>query len=130
VSDYTIKSIDDMDTFYRGLFRRARGELGVQSFGMAVVDLERGTDDHPEHEHEAAGQEEVFIVLRGSGTMEIDGESFELDPETMVRVGPASKRRIRPGSDGIRLVAIGGVPGQAYEAPGYTDVGAPDPLDS
>lgn len=130
MSDYTIKSIDDMDTFYRGLFRRARGELGVQSFGMAVVDLERGTDDHPEHEHEAAGQEEVFIVLRGSGTMEIDGESFELDPETMVRVGPASKRRIRPGSDGIRLVAIGGVPGQAYEAPGYTDVGAPDPLDS
>jgi mannose-6-phosphate isomerase-like protein (cupin superfamily) len=130
VSDYTIKSIDDMDTFYRGLFRRARGELGVQSFGMAVVDLERGTDDHPEHEHEAAGQEEVFIVLRGSGTMEIDGESFELDPETMVRVGPASKRRIRPGTDGIRLVAIGGVPGQAYEAPGYTDVGAPDPLDS
>lgn len=130
MSDYTIKSIDDMDTFYRGLFRRARGELGVQSFGMAVVDLERGTDDHPEHEHEAAGQEEVFIVLRGSGTMEIDGESFELDPETMVRVGPASKRRIRPGTDGIRLVAIGGVPGQAYEAPGYTDVGAPDPLDS
>lgn len=130
MSDYTIKSIDDMDTFYRGLFRRARGELGVQSFGMAVVDLERGTDDHPEHEHEAAGQEEVFIVLRGSGTMEIDGESFDLDPETMVRVGPASKRRIRPGTDGIRLVAIGGVPGQAYEAPSYTDVGAPDPLDS
>ncbi|MEJ7826373.1 MAG: cupin domain-containing protein [Solirubrobacteraceae bacterium] len=130
MSDYTIKRIDDMDTFYRGLFRRARGELGVQSFGMAVVDLERGTDDHPEHEHEAAGQEEVFIVLRGSGTMEIDGESLDLDPETMVRVGPASKRRIRPGTDGIRLVAIGGVPGQAYEAPGYTDVGAPDPLDS
>lgn len=130
MSDYTIKRIDDMDTFYRGLFRRARGELGVQSFGMAVVDLERGTDDHPEHEHGDAGQEEVFIVLRGSGTMEIDGESFDLDPETMVRVGPASKRRIRPGSDGIRLVAIGGVPGQAYEAPGYTDVGAPDPLDS
>lgn len=130
MSDHTIKRIDDMDTFYRGLFRRARGELGVQSFGLAVVDLERGTDDHPEHEHEAAGQEEVFIVLRGSGTMEIDGESFELDPETMVRVGSASKRRIRPGADGIRLVAIGGVPGQAYEAPGYTEVGAPDPLDS
>jgi len=28
----------------------------------------------------------------------------------------------------MRLIAIGGVPGQAYQAPGYTQVGAPDPL--
>lgn len=130
MSDYTVKRIDDMDTFYRGLFRRARGELGVQSFGLAIIDLERGTDDHPAHEHEAAGQEEVFIVLRGTGTMEIDRETIDLDCDTMVRVGPTSTRRISPGADGIRLIAIGGVPGQAYEAPGYTDVGAPDPLDA
>jgi len=28
----------------------------------------------------------------------------------------------------MRLLAIGGTPGQAYEAPEYSRVGAPDPL--
>ncbi len=128
MSDYTVKRIGDMDTFYKGLFRRARAELGVQSFGLAVIDLERGADDHPEHDHAEAGQEEVFVVLRGTGTMEIDGDTVDLGPETIVRVGPAAKRRIAPGAGGIRLLAIGGVPDQAYQAPVYTEVGAPDPL--
>lgn len=128
MSDYTAKRIDEMDTFYKGLFRRARSELGVQSFGLAVIDLERGLDDHPEHDHAAAGQEEVFVVLRGTGTIEIDGEVTALDPDTIVRVGPGARRRIRPGEGGMRLIAIGGVPGKAYQAPGYTQVGAPDPL--
>lgn len=39
MSDYTVKRIDEMETFYSGLFRKARGELGVESFGLAVVDL-------------------------------------------------------------------------------------------
>ena len=49
-------------------------------------------------------------------------------PETIVRVGPEAKRRITPGPEGMRLIALGGVPGKAYEAPGYTELGAPDPL--
>ncbi|MDQ2761883.1 MAG: cupin domain-containing protein [Actinomycetota bacterium] len=128
MSDYTVRRIGDMDTFYKGLLLRARAELGVQSFGLAVIDLERGADDHPEHDHAQAGQEEVFVVLRGTGTMEVDGDTVDLDPETIVRVGPGAKRRIAPGTGGIRLLAIGGVPNQAYQAPAYTDVGAPDPL--
>lgn len=128
MSDYSVKRIHEMDTFYKGLFRRARSELGVQSFGLAVIDLERGLDDHPEHDHAVAGQEEVFIVLRGTGTIEIDGEAVSLDPDTIVRVGPGARRRIRPDEGGMRLIAIGGVPGQAYQAPDYTQIGAPDPL--
>ena len=45
-----------------------------------------------------------------------------------MRIGPNTKRKINPGADGMRLLAIGGVAGEAYEAPGYTEVGAPDPL--
>lgn len=76
----------------------------MQSFGLAVIDLERGADDHPEHDHAQAGQEEVFVVLRGTGTMEVDGDTVDLDPETIVRVGPGAKRRIAPGTGGIRLL--------------------------
>jgi mannose-6-phosphate isomerase-like protein (cupin superfamily) len=126
--DYTAKKIEDMETFYQGLFRRARGELGVSSFGMAVIELEPNAENHPSHDHAGQGQEEVFVVIRGSGEMEIDGERFAIDEETIVRVGPEAKRRIHPGDEGMRLVAIGGVPGKPYEAPDYTEVGAPDPL--
>jgi hypothetical protein len=60
--------------------------------------------------------------------MTVDGETVALDSETIVRVGPEAKRRITPGPEGMRLIALGGVPGKAYEAPDYTELGAPDPL--
>ena len=50
-----------------------------------------------------------------------------IDPETMVRVGPEAKRKIWPGDEGIRLLALGGCPGHAYKAPDITKLGAPDP---
>lgn len=128
--DYSVKRIDEMETFYRGLFRKARAELGVGSFGLAVIELEPNAENHPHHDHESVGQEEVFAVIRGRGEIEIDGERFAIDPETIVRVGPAVKRRIIPGDEGMRLIAIGGVPGAAYEPPPYTEVGAADPLDA
>jgi len=128
MADYTAKHIDELEGFYKGLFLKARAELGVQSFGMAVVELDPGSDAHPDHDHSAAGQEEVFVVLRGTGEITVDGETVALDPETIVRVGPEAKRKITPGPEGMRLIALGGVPGKAYEAPGYTELGAPDPL--
>jgi len=127
VSDYTAKPISEMDTFYKGLFRRARAEVGASSFGLAVIELGPDADDHPDHDH-AGGQEEVYVVLRGTGRLEVGGDTIDLEPETIVRVGPDTKRRIRPGAKGMRLLAIGGTPGQAYDPPGYTEVGAPDPL--
>jgi hypothetical protein len=60
--------------------------------------------------------------------MEVDGDTIPLEPETVVRVGPEAKRKIIPGPDGMRPLALGGVPGAAYEPPGYTELGAPDPL--
>lgn len=65
------------------------------------------------------GQEEVYITLRGSGTLEADGERYPLDPDHIARVGPAVRRKITPGPDGLRLLALGAIPGQAYE-PGGT----------
>ncbi len=130
MSDYTAKRIDEMEPFYGGLFLKARDELGVQSFGMAIVELSGGREEnYPMHGHEAEGQEEVYVVLRGTGTLELeDGDPIPLDADTIVRVGPATKRRIVPDPGGMRLPALGGVPGQAYDPPGYTEVGAPDPL--
>jgi hypothetical protein len=127
MSDYTARRIDDMDAAFGGGFKRARAELGVTSFGCQVIDLPPHFARYPDHDHATEGQEEVFVVLRGSGTMDVEGESVVLDADTMVRVGPASRRKIVPGDDGLRVLVIGGVPGAAYAPKPTTEIGGPAP---
>ena len=125
--DFTISPIDDMEAVVFGSFKRARASLGVESFGMQVIDLPPNAVQYPEHDESDSGQEEVFVVLRGSGEIEVDGERHALDPDTMIRVGPQPKRKIWPGGEGMRVLALGGRPGAPYEAPEVTKLGAPDP---
>ncbi len=81
MSDYAVKRIDEMEAVYLGAFKRARAELGVESFGMAIIDLPPNFESYPEHDHSGDGQEEVFLALRGGGEIEIDGERFPLDAD-------------------------------------------------
>lgn len=128
MGDYTVKRIGEMDAAFRGAFKRARAELGVESFGMQVIDFPPNVGEaYPEHDHSQDGQEEVYVVMSGSGEIEIEGETVALDPETVVRVGPSAKRRIRTASEPMRLLALGAVPGRAYEPPEMSKIGAPDP---
>jgi mannose-6-phosphate isomerase-like protein (cupin superfamily) len=125
---YAIKRIDDMEAIYWGSFKRVRAELGISSFGAQVLDLPPDSDAYPEHDHAEDGQEEVYVILRGGGEVEIEGERHPIDPETMFAVQPGTKRKVFSGPDGIRLLIIGGVAGQAYEPPDITVLGAPDPV--
>lgn len=124
MSDYTAKRINEMEAAYGGGFVKARAELGVSSFGMQVIQLPPDYADYPLHDHVDDEQEEVFVALSGSGWMEIEGERVELDRETMVRVGPAPKRKVLAGPDGLRVLVLGGVPGKPFEAKPLTELSA------
>jgi mannose-6-phosphate isomerase-like protein (cupin superfamily) len=124
MADYTAKSIGEMETGFGGGFVKARAELGVTAFGMQVIQLPPNFADYPEHDHAESGQEEVFLAIGGSGWIEIEGERVDLDGETFVRVGPETRRKIHAGPDGIRLLAIGGAPGEAYKIVPLTELGA------
>jgi len=130
MTDVTVASIDEMEPIYDGLARRARAALGVTSWGMQVFTLPPSWDGYPEHNHDAnafdPNQEEVYIPIEGSATMLAGDASFELRPGTMARVGPGQMRRIVPGPDGIRFIALGGVPG-SFAASEWTELGAPPP---
>jgi mannose-6-phosphate isomerase-like protein (cupin superfamily) len=130
MSDYAVKRIDDMEAAFLGGLKRARAELGVESFGMQVVDLPPNFDRYPAHDHADSGQEEVFVVLRGGGEMEVGDQRLPLDADHIVRVGPAETRKIVSGPEGLRLLALGGTPGSVYEPPEITRLGAPDPMAS
>jgi mannose-6-phosphate isomerase-like protein (cupin superfamily) len=129
MGNYAVKRIDEMEAVFGGGFKRARAELGVESFGMQVLDMPAELGDrYPEHDHGQDGQEEVYVVLRGSGEIEIEGERHPLDAETMVRVGPGVKRKLFAGPQGVRVLALGGVTGKPYEAPDVSKLGEPDPM--
>lgn len=128
MADYTIKRIDEIEAIFGGSFKRARAALGASAFGLQVIDMPPNADRYPEHDHSGDGQEEVYVPLRGSGEIDIEGERSQLDTETLVRVAPGTKRKVYAGPDGLRMLVVGGVPGKAYEAPEFSQLGAPDPI--
>lgn len=130
MAGHTVKRIDEMEAVFGGGFKRARAELGVESFGMQIIDMPPNYERYPEHDHAQDGQEEVYITLRGSGELEIEGERHPLDSDHVARVGPGVARKVWPGDEGIRLLVLGGKPGEAYEAPDVTKLGEPDPTAS
>jgi mannose-6-phosphate isomerase-like protein (cupin superfamily) len=133
VGDYSVKTLEDMDTLFDGMVARARASLGGRAFGMQVLTLPPDWEAYPNHNHRedafegSEGQEEVYVTLSGSGTLRVGGEEYRLEPGVFARVGPDEKRQIVPGGDGVRVLCLGGVPGRAYEAPPWTELGAPPP---
>ena len=97
-------------------FRSVGRKLGVTAWGMSVLEIDAGCAGYPQHEHSKDGQEEVYVVLDGSGTMEAAGQETPLSRGALVRVGPSTERKIIPGPQGITVLAIGGTPGKAYPA--------------
>ena len=120
MSDVHAKRVDEIP-YYTGpkaipgiKFHSAGRELGVTAWGMNVLEIDAGCVGYPEHDHVKDGQEEVYVVLRGEGTLHTGTEQTALSTGTLVRVGPSQKRKILPGSQGIVILAIGATPGQAY----------------
>ncbi len=122
--NYTAKRIGDMEAGFGGGFVKARAELGVTAFGFNVIQLPPDYTDYPEHDHAESGQEEVFLALTGSGWMDVEGERVELDRETLVRVGPETKRKVHSGPEGLRMLVIGGAPGEVYKIAPMSELGS------
>lgn len=115
--DVTVKSLDELEG-YEGRFLYAGKGLGVSAWGMNVVRMPADWDGYPEHDHARDGQEEAYVLLEGSATLQADGESWELVPGVLARVGARQKRKIVPGGEGATMLVIGGTPGKAYQPRG------------
>jgi mannose-6-phosphate isomerase-like protein (cupin superfamily) len=96
-------------------FRPAAGALGVTAWGMNVLEIDPGCEKYPEHDHQKDGQEEVYVVLRGSATLRSGERDYPLETGAMIRVPPSEKRKITPGPRGVTVLALGATPGKAYE---------------
>ena len=107
---WRVARLDDIER--RGSFIPVREHLGIHSFGINA--RTQGEDGVLVNEHdEAGGQEEVYVVLDGTATFEIDGETVEAPAGTFISVEPEAKRS---ATGDATVLALGGTVGEAYQA--------------
>lgn len=97
-----------------------RRALGVTSLGLNQILLRPGQRGRI---HRHARQEEVYLVLRGTLTVEIEGEPHDLGPGELMRIAPEVRRQmLNRGTEVVSLLALGaagehqGRDGEAFES--------------
>ena len=95
-----------------------REHFGIHAFGINAYERRDGGMLIGEHDEIGSGQEELYIVLEGTATFEIDGETFDAPAGTFVAVGPEAKRKATGTGT---VIAVGAAPGRPYEALDWGD---------
>jgi len=114
MSDYTKVNIKELDNSAQrfGLegfeARFARKAMGLEQFGFSYQKFAPSWRQPFGHVH--SEQEEVYLVLSGSGRMKIDDEIVELAPWDAVRIPGGVTRQLESGAEGLEILALGGNP--------------------
>jgi mannose-6-phosphate isomerase-like protein (cupin superfamily) len=86
-------------------FRAATKPLELEKSGLTYQRVPPGYRFPYGHTHKT--QEEVYVVVRGSGRMKVDDEIVELEEYDAVRVSPGSWRGYEAGPEGLEILVIG-----------------------
>jgi mannose-6-phosphate isomerase-like protein (cupin superfamily) len=114
---YSVAHVDEIEgSGPGGAFHFVRRELGVAAFGINWVNLPPNSEGR-EHDEAETGQEEVNVVIRGSGTYRIEGEDVPVRVGSFVRFDPGTTRMPIAGPEGMTMIAVGARRG-SYEPRG------------
>jgi mannose-6-phosphate isomerase-like protein (cupin superfamily) len=83
----------------------ARKHLDSEHLGVSYFRYSPGFRAPVGHHHRE--QEEVYVVVSGSGRMRLDEQIVELRRWDIVRVAPETIRGLEGGPDGLELIAVG-----------------------
>ena len=86
-------------------FRHATKALELWQCGLSYQRLPPECRFPYGHVHEK--QEEVYVVVRGSGRMKLDDEVVELKQWDVVRVAPGTWRGYEAGAEGLEILVFG-----------------------
>lgn len=84
-----------------------RRQLELQGVAIGLIKLPPNEGYTFTHRHRK--QEEVYIVIEGSGTILIDDELLPLDRGDAVRVSPEARRALKAADQGLLVICAGGV---------------------
>lgn len=83
-----------------------RDALDCENLGITVVEADDGWDGM-EHDHADDGQEEVYLLLAGEATLDVEEDTIELTAGDAVRVDPDNSRHLAFIDDDSRMVIVG-----------------------
>jgi len=122
MSDYEVTHLDEIEEMDDGRepWRPVRHHLGITAFGVNTWTA-RNAGDRIINEHDESddGNEELYFVLQGRAFFELDGERVDAPAGTLVFARPGVKRTAFAEEPETTILALGGIPGRAYEPDGW-----------
>ena len=92
--------------------------IGATGSEMSFQTLVPGQDSGFLHTHKT--HEELYIILKGVGLYQVDGEIFNVSEGSIIRVSPDGKRALKNvGSENLTMLCI------QYKANSFTDADSP-----
>ena len=92
--------------------------VGATGSELSFQTLVPGQDSGFLHTHKT--HEELYIILKGEGQYQVDGEIFPVSEGTIVRVAPDGKRALKnTGSENLTMLCI------QYKANAFTEADSP-----
>jgi quercetin dioxygenase-like cupin family protein len=114
---YSVANVDEIEASGPGgAVRFVRRELGCEAFGINWFELPPGVAGL-EHDESETGQEEVNVVVAGSGVYRVEGEEIPVRTGSFLRFDPGTTRQPVAGPEGMTLIGVGARRG-SYEARG------------
>jgi len=120
VPKWTVARIDEIEP--RESWIPVREHLGIRAFGINAYRPRDNGEIINDHTETGSRQEELYVVLDGRATFELDGEEIDAPAGTLVFARPDAHRK---ASGDATILAVGAAPGEAYQS---IDWGAAWPL--
>lgn len=108
--DQAIVNLLELDNFMEGRVEGLEGRFGREALGSRDLGVShwRYAPDLRLGAHAHRTEEEAYVVVSGSGRVNLDGEVRELKTWDALAVGPNIARAFEAGPDGLEMIVGGG----------------------
>jgi len=112
MGDYTLKSYNLDEA---GILQPLAGDLGLEAVGISLSHMPPGMGYPYFHAHEE--QEEIFICLKGTGTMLVGDEEIAMKAGDFLRISADVPRAVgNKTSEPCTYLILGGLPVEKYKS--------------
>jgi hypothetical protein len=122
MSGYAVARLDEIEEITDGRqpWRPIRHHFGIRAFGVnAWTAGAAGDRIINEHDESDDSNEELYLVHQGRATFELDDQRVDASAGTLVFARPGVKRTAFAEEPETTIIALGGIPGKAYEPDGW-----------
>jgi uncharacterized cupin superfamily protein len=112
MSEYSVANLRDLEDLAQkhGFgehqeMRSANELLGAQQVGISLQRVKPGKRHAFGHSH--SEDEEIYVIMGGSGWVRLDGEVVPVGAMDAIRVAPSVSRGFEAGPEGLELIAFG-----------------------